>query len=296
LVHDRKNIVIPNYFRDYYSFEGIINLQGDIYDSGSNILDLSTITFIEPYSMVCLLLMGRNHLRSTGNKLRLVNIPLNIHQYLYRMDFLKKGIFETDDIPGKYLLKRSSFSKSVIEIIDIPNKERDSIKAISNVINIFRKRALFILKYWMSDNVIDYFVTVISEICQNIFEHSLDSGYVAMQTYAFGNEHTVRLVISDSGIGIRESLSLRKDISFETSASYIEMALTTPISSKRQFGYGLCQVNSIIERLRGGIYIRSGDASISRLYNKKTVNKFQTFSKNNLKPFQGTQISISLSG
>jgi anti-sigma regulatory factor (Ser/Thr protein kinase) len=57
----------------------------------------------------------------------------------------------------------------------------------------------------MNESVIDYFVTVISELCQNVFEHSLDSGYLSMQTYTVGRENIFRLVISDSGTGIRGS-------------------------------------------------------------------------------------------
>ena len=46
---------------------------------------------------------------------------------------------------------------------------------------------------------------MISEICQNIYEHSLDSGYLAMQTYSVGKDNFVRLAIGDSGIGILKS-------------------------------------------------------------------------------------------
>lgn len=290
-------LLLPDRCRDVYAFEDIIGLGERISRERISILDLSSLTFIEPYSMLALLLLGRNHLRNTGERLRLVNIPLNIHQYLARMDFLSAGVFDcTSRLDEKLLYRRSSFSNRVIEVTDIPGRERESIRAISGIIAVFRKRARHILKYWLNTEIIDYFVTVISEVCQNIFEHSLDSGYCAMQTYSVGSEHVVRLVIVDSGIGIRESFSGREEFASEHGSRIIERALTTPISSKRRFGYGLCQVNAITEKLKGSIYIRSGESSAAVLYNRRQSGASHLFLRDDLALFPGTQISISLFG
>ena len=289
-----NRLILENKLKDPYNFEDIL-IEKDYILNEIKELDLSRITFIEPYSMVSLLLLGRNYLRSKGEKLKLINIPINIHQYLTRMDFLKIGIFELEKkLDEKYLLKRSSFSKRVIEVIEIPGKERESVKAITEIIALFRRRASFILKHWISDKIIDYFVTVIAELCQNIFEHSLDTGYISMQTYSMGRENIVRLVISDSGIGIPRSFEKNTITSGETSAKIIEMAVMTPISSKREFGFGLCQVNTIMQKLCGSFFIRSDNSSVTVIYSKKT--KAPTiFLKNDLEVFSGTQISISLS-
>ncbi len=290
------SIVLPNSLRDPYLFEDVISLQDKI-NEGVSELDMSKVTFIEPYSMLSLLHMGRNFLRDSGERIRLTNIPITIHQYLHRMDFFKPNIFAvSDSLDSSLLLKRSAFSKRVIEIIEIPNKERESVMVISRIISIFRKRAVHILKFWLSDTIVDFFVTVISELCQNIFEHSLDSGFIAMQTYSVGKENIVRLVISDSGIGIGKSFEQRNDLSYTTPSELIEMALTMPISSKREFGYGLCQVNTIVEKLNGTLFIRSEDASVTALYHKRNTGSTVMFHKNDLPAFNGTQISISLSG
>jgi anti-sigma regulatory factor (Ser/Thr protein kinase) len=167
---------------------------------------------------------------------------------------------------------------------------------ISQILALFRKRAAHILKYWISDTIIDYFVTVISELCQNIYEHSLDSGYLSMQTYSIGKDNIVRLSISDSGIGIKRSFDENSTVRYDSPAQLIELALTTPISSKREFGYGLCQVNAIMEKLKGTVYIRTGNAFVSAMYHKKSVGSSFLFLKNDLTYFNGTQISISLMG
>ncbi len=294
MIESEKIIKLPNKFRDPYYFEEIISA-GDTLSTQIDTLDMSRLTFIEPYSMVSLLLLGRNYLRSTGEKIKLINIPLNINQYLTRMDFFNYHFFEVPEyLNEKLMLKRSAFSKRVIEITEIPNKERESVRVISDVISVFRKRASHILKFWIADHITDYFVTVISELCQNIFEHSLGSGYIAMQTYTVGQENIVRLVISDSGIGILKSFENKTEIQYKTPAELLEMNLTTPISSKREFGYGLCQVNTIIEKLKGTIFIRSDNSSVSFVYHKKKHN-LSSFLKNDLTFFPGTQITISLS-
>ncbi len=293
---ESRKLIIRNRLRDPYSFEDILGIK-DIIIERIKEIDFSRVTFIEPYSMLSLLLLGRIFLRSRGEKLRIINIPVNIHQYLARMDFLKTGMYDIPErLNERLFLKRSAFSSRVIEITEIPNKEVESIKVISEIIELFRKRARHILKYWMSDVIIDLFVTVISELCQNIFEHSLDSGFLAIQTYSLGRENILRVVISDSGIGIEKSFDERSDIKYDSSAKLIEMVLTTPISSKRKFGYGLCQVNAIVEKLKGTIFIRSGNASVTGLYHKKTKGSAYMFLKNNLSYFEGTQISITLSG
>lgn len=293
---ENEIIEVPNRFNDPFAFEEIINLQEFILEKGF-ILDMGKISFIEPFSMVSFLLLGRNFLRSRGEKLKLVNIPLSVHQYLARMDFFKHGLYQVaDPLNERFLLKRSQASSRLIEMTEIPAKERESVRVITGVIDEFRKRGPQILRFWMHRELVDYFVTVISELCQNVFEHSMDSGYFAVQTYATGRENIFRLVIGDSGIGIRQSFENRnKKIKYASTAELIERALTTPISSKRDFGFGLCQVNSIIERLRGTLYIRSGDASVTGLYRNRKEGRPFIFQKNGINTFNGTQISISLS-
>ena len=289
-----NSVVLPDRCRDPYTFENVISIQDEILKRGC--VDMSRLEFIEPYSMVSLLLMGRNFLRQRGEKLKLVNIPMHLNQYLHRMDFFSEGIFSVaQPVDQNLMLKRSTASRRLIEITCIPNKERQSVNVISSVIALFRKRAPGILKFWMDESVVDYFVTVISELCQNIFEHSLDTGYLAIQTYKAGSENIARLVISDSGIGIMKSFGSRPDVVYGSGAELIEMALTQPLSSKREFGYGLCQVNTIVERLKGTLYIRSESSSLTALYNKKDRSGKHLFHRNGLANFDGTQISISLS-
>ena len=84
-----KILILPDRFRDQYIFENILALNEAILQSGG-VIDMSRVAFIEPYSMLSFLLMGRNYIRKKGERIRLINIPIQIHQYLNRMDFISR--------------------------------------------------------------------------------------------------------------------------------------------------------------------------------------------------------------
>ncbi|MBN2436937.1 MAG: ATP-binding protein [Spirochaetes bacterium] len=290
-------LVIPDKLNDIYAFDSIISLEKEIYVKSIHTLDMSSVSFIEPYSMTNLLLIARRYLKNTGNRLKLTQIPLPIHQYLTRMNFFKYPVFdEPEPLDSKKMLSRSTLSKRILEITEIPNLERESVRVISQAVSLFRRRGAYILKHWFCPDTVNYFVTVISEVCQNVFEHSMDSGFLALQTYTYNRENVVRLVIADSGIGIEESFSAEQKRTYGTGSALIKNALTAPISGKREFGYGLCRVNSIIKEMKGNLFIRSDRSSVAFVYNKGYSDNAYSFLKDDLEPFSGTQISISLYG
>ncbi len=51
----------------------------------------------------------------------------------------------------------------------------------------------------------------LSEVCQNIIEHSENKGFVGIQKYRFQNlnKNVVKIAVMDVGIGFRKSLSSR---------------------------------------------------------------------------------------
>ncbi|MFW5808548.1 MAG: ATP-binding protein [Spirochaetota bacterium] len=288
---------LPDNLNDIYAFDKVISMEDELYAGRAGVLDLGNITFIEPYSMLGLLLIGKRFLKNTGTRLKLINPPVAVLQYLYRMDFFNTRIFLTDeDLESSKRLSRSAFSRRVIEVTEIPNAERESVAVISRIVSLFRKRASYILRHWFSDDSVNYFVTVISEICQNVFEHSMDNGYLALQTYTYNRDNVVRLAIADSGIGIEESFSEKQRKQFGHGADLLKNALTKPISGKREFGYGLCRVNSIIREMKGNLFVRSRSSSVAFVYNKGFSDGMYCFQKNDLEYFDGTQISISLYG
>ena len=62
-------------------------------------------------------------------------------------------------------------------------------------------------------------------------------------------------------------------------------------ASKRPYGFGLCQVHGIMNRLGGNLFLRSGSASAVFIAHGARTG---TFLRNGLAPFAGTQISLTL--
>lgn len=58
-----NKLEIPNRLNDPFAFEEIINLKEKILEETKS-LDLGKITFVEPYSMIGMILIGRNYLRN----------------------------------------------------------------------------------------------------------------------------------------------------------------------------------------------------------------------------------------
>jgi anti-anti-sigma regulatory factor/anti-sigma regulatory factor (Ser/Thr protein kinase) len=288
-----NSLIIPDCLNDVYAFERLLALEDDLYARMERcVLDLRQVSFINPFGAVNLLLLGRNFIRKTGSRIILRGLRPDIHAYLERMDFLKAGIFVLEDAEAPKL-SRSRASTSLIEIIEIPAKEGASVRAIAGVVSLFRKRAPQIFKSAMSEERVDSFVTVISEICQNVFEHSMDSGFVAVQTYRTAKGPVVHLVVADSGIGIEGSFA-RSGKDYGTGSDLLLKAVTSPISSKRPFGYGLCRVSSIVDQMNGNLYLRSNAASIAVM---NTPGKGRvSFARREIPFFQGTQISFFVSG
>ncbi len=61
------------------------------------------------------------------------------------------------------------------------------------------------------ESAINGFIVALSEVCQNILEHSEKTGFVGIQKYHFQNlnKNVVKIAVMDIGIGFRKSLSER---------------------------------------------------------------------------------------
>lgn len=289
-------IQVLDCFGDMFSCEQFISVLEVVYNTPHAQLDMSSVSFIDPFSMVLLLLAGRLYLKKRGYRLKISGLQESLILYLERMDFFKSGVVEyTEVIPANRFFRQKT-SLRLIEISQIPNREKDSIRVLNEIIVLFRKRAIQIFKQLYSAELVNCFVTVISELCQNIFEHSMDSGFLTLQTYTYNREPMIRLALGDCGIGIEESFSEEMKNVHGRGADLLKNAIIRPISGKRPFGHGLCRVNEIVKELKGSIYLRSGSSSVAFMYGKFRQGNTYCFMKNDLPFFEGTQLSFSIQG
>ena len=256
-------------------------------------IDLQDATFIDPYGMVGLLELGE-FLKSKGIQ-KTLYLPKSdeVLKYLERMDFFRfaGGYFtlkpSQPQISEKYL--RSSYSDVLLEIT--PIEKSDDIHFIVGTV---KGSAYAILEKHLhyDERAIHGFIVALSEVCQNILEHSETKGFVGIQKYHFQNmnKNVVKIAVMDIGIGFRMSLSER--FSLKNDLEAIEKALLHGASryTEKGRGHGLAAVRRFATQWNGKLSIRSGTAKLSII----PAWAWGREKEHNLSYFPGSQINILL--
>jgi anti-sigma regulatory factor (Ser/Thr protein kinase) len=271
------------------TFEQILSLQKNT----SHKIDLRHISFIDPYGMVGLLELGEFFISKEIQKTIYLPESEEVIKYLERMDFFKyvANYFTIEPselkISDKY--SRSSFSDVLLEITPIERSDD-----IHFIVSKVKERANKILKKHLhyDDRAINGFIVALSEVCQNIIEHSEHTGFVGIQKYHFQNmdKNVVKIAVMDLGIGFKNSLKTRFDIKDDIDA--IGKALLHGASrySDTGRGHGLASVRRFINQWNGKISIRSGTTRLSIIPKWAWGNE----KEQNLTHFPGAQIYILL--
>ncbi|MBI5099668.1 MAG: sensor histidine kinase [Nitrospirae bacterium] len=256
-------------------------------------INLQKMTFMDPYGMVGLLEAGRYLV--SNNKRRTMILPESgdVLKYLERMDFFRFAdryfniVSETPAASDKYM--RSSFTDVLLEIT--PIEKSDDIHFI---VGRAKKRAHKILEKHLhyDERAINGFIVALSEVCQNIIEHSGNTGYVGIQKYHFQkiNRNVVKIAVMDLGIGFKGSLSER--VSIKNDIDAIEKALLQGMSRYEDIGrgHGLAAVRRFVNQWNGKLSIRSGTAKLSIIPEWAWGKEIES----NLTYFPGAQINIML--
>ena len=256
-------------------------------------IDLHGVTFIDPYGMVGLLEIGEL-LKSKGIQ-KTLYLPESeeVLKYLERMDFFRfaDGYFTLKPshphISEKYL--RSSYSDVLLEIT--PIEKSDDIHFIVGKVK-GRAHAILSRHLHYDERAINGFIVALSEVCQNIIEHSETKGFVGIQKYHFQsmNKNVVKIAVMDIGIGFRMSLSERFSLKDDLEA--IEKALLHGASryAEKGRGHGLAAVRRFVNQWNGKLSIRSGTAKLS-IIPQWAWGKEREF---HLAYFPGSQVNILL--
>ncbi len=256
-------------------------------------IDFSDLSFIDPYGMVGILEAGKFYQSMDIKKYLILPKSEDVLRYLERMDFFKYAdrFFHLypckPDLSEKFL--RSSQSDVLLEIV--PIEKSDDIHFI---VGRVKKRAHTILERHLhyDEQAINGFIVALSEVCQNIIEHSENTGFVGIQKYHFQrrDKNVVKIAVMDLGIGFKKSLSERVSITSDLDA--IEKALLYGVSRYKDEGrgHGLAAVRRFIKKWNGKISIRSGTAKFSIIPDWAFGKKREK----NLTPFPGAQINIML--
>jgi anti-sigma regulatory factor (Ser/Thr protein kinase) len=229
-------------------------------------IDLSSVSFIDPYGMLGLLEIGELCQLEDVRKTVILPRSGEVLKYLDRMDFFShaRRYFSlehaAEDLAGSY--QRSADSDVLLEITPI-EKSND----IHFIVGKVRDRAQAILTTHLryDERAINGFIVALSEVCQNIIEHSENKGFVGIQKYRYQslNKNIVKIAVMDVGIGFRKSLSGRFKLRSDLDA--IDKALLHGGSRYEDEGrgHGLAAVRRFVTQWQGKLSIRSGTARLS---------------------------------
>lgn len=233
------------------------------------ILDARQVRFLDPHGLLGLLEFGRLCDRLDHRIRLLPPESAEVLHYLDRMSFFETAraffLFEAP-APTK-ASRRGAASDVLLEITPIA-QARD----IHTIVGRVRERAGAILARHLhyDDRRRDQFLVALSEICQNIVEHSEDRGYVAIQKYFYRErlgKNVVKIAVTDLGVGIRASLGQRLASRFGatwTDATAIRQALFHAQSRFDDIGrgHGLRAVRDLTQQWGGRLVMRSGSARL----------------------------------
>ncbi len=256
----------------------------------SETIDLGNASFIDPYGMVGLLEIGELCLLEDVRKSVILPRSGEVIRYLDRMDFFthaRRYFSFEGDASGS--LHRGADSDVLLEITPI---ERSN--DIHFIVGRVRERAQAILARHLhyDDRAINGFIVALSEVCQNIIEHSENKGFVGIQKYHYPSlgKNIVKIAVMDVGIGFRKSLSNRFKLRGDLDA--IDKALLHGASRSEDEGrgHGLAGVRKFVTEWNGKLSIRSGTAKLS-LIPKWSRGREE---ERGLIAFPGAQINILL--
>jgi anti-anti-sigma regulatory factor len=266
--------------------------------AGEIVIDLEEVRFVDPYGMVGLLALARFLRQRTLEPVLMLPRSDDVMKYLDRMDFSRHAAqlcaFDLTTLwpDGEYA--RSTHSDVLLEITPITRSED-----IHYIVDRVRERAQTILSQNLhyEQAAIDGFVVALSEVCQNIPEHSEDVGYVAIQKYFYGRrlgKNVVKIAVMDLGVGFRASLAPKyaAHVAHWTDLKALRLAIFEGASRYDDPGRGQClsAVRRFVERWHGKLLIRSGSAHLGHIPAWDRTPPRQT----NLIAFPGTQVSIVL--
>ena len=260
-------------------------------------IDLSGTGFVDPYGMIGVLAAGRI-MGAAGPRPALVLSPKRpVASYLERMDFFRHaaGIFELRPPLRDGAPRRRRSADVLLEITGI-EASADIHRIAERVME--RAEAILVRHLRYDRKAIHGFVAALSEVCQNILEHSGGGGWVGIQRYFFGGRlqrSVVKIAVMDTGIGLAETLRPRHAARMGGKWSDLAAIRAALFQGLSRFddpgrGQGLPAVRRFAELWQGRLSLRSGTARASLIPKWSFGKPVET----GLPYFPGTQVQLVL--
>jgi hypothetical protein len=284
---------------DSEGFESLLE-QAAARGPGRVLVDARHVRWANPYGMIGLLALGRS-LRPADEEgdapKPILQAPVSseVNSYLARMDFFRyaEEVYEVHGAPRSK--PHAEASNVLLEITPVRSHED-----VHSVIDHVEARAGTILteKLGYTPGASMHFSMMLSEVCQNIIEHSGGEGWVGIQTYNWRKRlgrQVVVIAVMDLGVGFRGSLGKSQASRFGEGwddATALEQAFLHGVTRFRDpgRGQGLKQIRNRVNKWGGKVAVRSGTARIADVPEWDDDEAV----KSGLPSFPGAQILIVL--
>ena len=243
-------------------------------------IDLSGVTFFTPYALVYLGMFLRHHYaRGKGFAVVLPRSPV-AHEYLQRQNFFDRFNFNTATIEQR-VLRRFTTSTSLNDIVDLEAHPYIAYEVTDSILNLLRNNHV--------DIDTSLFANIVSELVDNFAQHAGQPlATLAMQYYP--RPRRVMMAVGDCGVGVRASLATKPQYAYLTARPHTEAilkALEPLVSSKREGGMGLTEVNEDVRQANGRLIITSGNGRV-------IVDQYGTRHGVTSHDLSGVQVEISV--
>lgn len=254
-------------------------------------LDLTLTEAIDPFSLLGIVTLG-NYLKRSGSNTRLL-LPrhkesLSFMEQAGLNDYLPVLFNEHTPLPDDQV---QSDKRCIVGITKI-EKSLD----IHDIVIQVRERLGETMNSSHND-IWNSSMVIISEMCQNIHEHSMDTGFALIVLYRDHYKRDIlHLVIMDTGIGIKTSLDQKFHSVFrEKWSDYMALHKTLFEGVSRHDdpgrGNGIVRSKELVNKFNGKMSIRSGTA---KLWGRIPAWEIERFFRKPLTYLPGTQINILL--
>jgi anti-sigma regulatory factor (Ser/Thr protein kinase) len=223
-------------------------------------LDMLLVDFVNPSGVLALVTTARLLSSRSRCPVQLENLPTQIYLYLQRMNVFDVGCNWLR--PHETLEEQWAHNPQTTNLLELT-----TITGPQTVATVL-ERAERIFSRWLRPSSLGNLLSVLSELCANVYEHSGDpQGCVLMQKYdvVTRGQIALHLSVGDLGCGIRRSLMARYGESSADQLDYLRQAMQgrTARSSGRG-GLGLRLVEEIARAGDGYLWLRSETAALFR--------------------------------
>lgn len=269
---------------DSISFDTLLATQRPFENSGGS-FDLSGVRFVSPAALVQLAAACHVVAREGGNASILVPDP-SVRSYLARAG-LEGALDDVAQIQPSTSRAYRAWHGTNPMLIEV-----SKIKSGAELPELL-DRIIWALQHRLRFRKSDAFdvATVVSEVCQNTFDHNDDTfGFLAMQVYGGTTKRFLEIGIADYGIGLAKSLRRNAKNPAVSDDRAILLATRPGVSAidDPTRGTGLHHLLQKTYRHRGSVQIRSGRAKLRFRMDKRRGWSFR------VPTMPGVQIALTL--